>query len=291
LTAHGSIRRFYPMFSCCRGPHAGLHTLFFVTLLAALTVAFELNVACPSYAAVYTWTDEKGVVHMTDRKVEDPNKNVKEIGGGLSQPVGSGSRTERILDVMAQARSDPKFAELHKIVDEYRRSHSYSMVDYFVCIDMALELFNILKTKQYSPKVVAGTVKADTAGMEPAQMARTFDHAWVVVELSPGVHAALEGTGGFVVNEKTKNFEYYFQGLIFSNPRQAKDTDVLMRKKNESCSKAVDIVKDWKANYAGRVPDQRMVQTKGWVDAKVAECTEAQKQYEELIKKQYRTLY
>jgi hypothetical protein len=259
-------------------------------LLAVLTVASGLNVACPSHAAVYTWTDEKGVVHMTDRKVEDPNKKVTEIGDP-SLPVGSGSRKEIILNVMAQARSDPKFAELHKIVDEYRRSHTYSMVDYFVCIDMALELFNILKTKHYSPKVMAGTVKADAAGMDPAKRAMTFDHAWVVVELSPGVHAALEGTGGFVVNEKTKNFEYYFQGLIFSNPRQAKDTDVLMRKRNQNCSKAVDIVKDWNANYAGRTPDRRLVQTKGWVDAKVSECTEAHKQYEELVKKQYRTLY
>jgi hypothetical protein len=272
------------------GLRSNLPYFLIAFLFAILAMTFGPDVASPLHAAVYTWTDEKGVVHMTDRKVEDPSKNVTEIGNP-SLPVGSGSRKEIILNVMAQARNDPKFAELHKIVDEYRRSHTYSMVDYFVCIDMALELFNILKTKQYSPKVMAGNVKTDVAGMDPAKRARTFDHAWVVVELSPGVHAALEGTGGFVVNEKTKNFEYYYQGLIFSNPRQAKETDVLMRKRNESCGKAVNIVEDWNANYAGRAADQRMVQTKGWVDAKVAECTEAQKQYEELVKKQYRTLY
>ena len=274
-----------------RGSRAGLLTLLFASLFATLSLAIGLCLVRPSGAAVYTWTDEKGVVHMTDRKVEDPGKKVTEVGGGLSLPAGSGGRQERILAVMAQARNEPKFAELHKIVDEYRRSHTYSTADYFVCIDMALELSNILKTKQYSPKVMAGAAKADVAGMNPAKMARTFDHAWVVVELAPGVHAALETTGGFVVNEKTPHFEYYYQGLVFSSPRQAKDTDVLMRKRNETCGRAVDMVKDWDTNYAGRAVNQHVVETKGRVDAKVSECNEAQKQYEELIKKQYRTLY
>lgn len=261
------------------------------TVLAVAMFLLSLAYACSSQAAVYTWTDEKGVVHMTDRKVEDPGKKVTEIGGGQSLPAGSGGRRERILAVMAQARSDPKFSELHKIVDEYRRSHSYSMVDYFVCIDMALELSNILKTKQYSPKVVAGTAKTDIAGMTPLKMMETFNHAWVVVELSPGVHVALETTGGFVVDDKTPNFEYYYQGLVFSGPRQAKETDSLIKKVNENCGKAKDMIKDWNANYVGRAADQRSLETKGRVDAKVSECTEAQKQYEELIKKQYRTLY
>lgn len=241
---------------------------------------------------MYTWVDERGVVHMTDRKVEDPNKKITEIGDAPGPPLSSsGGRKGAIQAMVAAARKNQRFAELQEIAAEYRRTHSYSMADYFVCVDMAMEMYNILKTKQFSTKIVVGTIKTDIAGMEPAKVTKTLNHAWVVVELEPGVRLAIETTGGFVVDEHAQNFENYYHGLVCADPRQVKDINTLISNLNDNCNKANSLIKDWNTNYAGRAADARSAGTKGKVDAKVSECTDYQKQYEEIVKKQYRTLY
>lgn len=246
-------------------------------------------VACPAMAQVYTWTDSKGVVHMTDRKVEKPGGTVTEMTG-QTQPA-RGGRREMVQAMIVAARNHPGYPDLQKIADEYRRTHSYSTVDYFVCIDMSLEMANILKTRNYSPKVVAGDPKVDTAGLTPDKARKAYNHAWVVVELAQGVNVALETTGGFVVDEKVPNFEYYYQGLVFNDPRQAKETDGLIHRLNDNCKRANELVQNWNAAYAGRVMDQRALEVKGQMDAKMTECVTASQQYEALIKAQYRRLY
>jgi hypothetical protein len=255
-----------------------------------LLVLCGLWAAWPGLAEVYTWTDAKGVVHMSDRKEAAPGGNATEMTGVTAKPSGGG-RKEMVQAMLANARSDGRYAELQRLAAEYKSTHTYSMADYFVCVDMSLDMANILKTKNFSPKVVAGTPKSDTAGMSPEKAMTTYDHAWVVVELSPGVHVAVETTGGFVVDEKVPNFEYYYQGLVFKNPRQAKETDVLIRSVNDACSKAQELVLDWNRSWAGRVMDQRGLEAKGRMEAKMNECQGARQQYSELIKSQYKRLY
>jgi len=241
-------------------------------------------------AEVYTWKDEKGVVHMSDRKVEDPGKNVTEMTGVQGVPASAG-RKEKVQAMLANARNDGRYIELQILVTEYKRSHTYSMIDYFVCVDMSLDMANILKTRNFNTKVVAGNPKVDTAGLSPDKAMATYNHAWVVVELQPGVNVALETTGGFVVDDKVPNFEYYYQGLVFNTPRQAKDTDILIRSAQETCGKAKGLINDWNRSYAGRRLDRGGLEVKGMVEAKVAECNTAGRLYEDLIKTQYRKLY
>lgn len=258
-------------------------------LAAFLVLVFGLA-AIPAAAAVYSWVDEHGVVHMTDRKVEDSTGKVKQIGPVESAP-GQGSRRFPILKMIGAARSNPRFAELQAIAAEYHRNHSYSMADYFVCVDMALEMYNILKTKRFAPSVVAGNAKVDTSGMDPEKMMGNFDHAWVVVELEPGVRVAVETTGGFLVDDKVSGFENYYQGLVFANPRQAKETDELIHGVKDDCMKAQQLVEAWTNQFVGRPKTEAAIEAKGRVDAKVSDCLSAKNKYKELIKAQYRKLY
>jgi len=259
-------------------------------IIAGVILGLCLAAASPLGAEVYTWTDEKGVVHMTDRKIEDPGKKVKEMTG-MQGPPAQGGRKEMIQAMLANARNNPGYGELQKIAADYRRNHTYSMADYFVCIDMALEMANILKTRNFSPKVVAGTPKTDTAGLDPAKARVVYDHAWVAVELQPGTNVVIETTGGYVVDEKVPNFEYYYQGLVFRDPRQAKDTVSLIRSVQDNCKKAQELLRDWNATYVGRTVDQQALEAKGRAEAKLGECLASTNQYEELIKTQYRRLY
>ena len=259
---------------------------------AAVLLALLAFLPSPLRAEIYYWKDAKGVVHMTDRKTGDAAQTATVIDSSKAQPAGPGvERKARISSMLDGVRKKPQMAVLQQIVADYRRNHSYSTADYFVCVDMALELSNILKTKGFSPTVVAGSIKADTAGVDPAALRGVFDHAWVVVALEGGAHLALEATGGFAVEEKVPNYEYYYQGLAFESPRQAKDTDVLIRTTNDTCKAAATLVEDWNAKYAGRQMSSAGSEVKGRMDAKVAECNGSAAKYEELIKRQYRTFY
>lgn len=263
-----------------------------MSLALAALLALSCSVGRPAFAAVYTWVDERGVVHMTDRKTPDQGLNVKTLEDAPRPAVSeSAGRKEAILAELTAARDMPGFVELKKIAEEYRRTHTYSKADYFVCVDMALEMENILTTRKFTSQVVAGNVTVDTAGMDPAKLMETFNHAWVVVTLAPNVHVAVETTGGFVVDADQPNFQYYYQGLVFTSARQAKETDDLIHAVNDDCAKAKEMIQDWNRNYVGRPVDVRIVETKGRVDAKVAECNTAQQRYQDLIKKQYHTLY
>ena len=265
-------------------------------LLAALTALALGTPSRHALAAVYTWTDEKGVVHMTDRKPPDkpgqsaPTPGVKQLDATPPAPPGGG-RDKAVRDMLDKARRNTRLGEIAAIAAQYHATHTYSMLDYFVCVDMALEMANILKTRNFKPLVVAGTTKTDVSGMEPERMIRTFDHAWVVVELEPGVNVAVETTAGVVADEKIPNFERYYQGLVFENPRQAKDTDVLIRTINEDCKRVGELIEDWNRTKANRPVDQALIEHKGRIDGKVAECKEAQDKYKELIRRQFKALY
>ena len=258
-------------------------------LAAALAAGVVILAAGWGLAAVYTWKDEHGVVHMTDRDPAAPGRDV-EVTGPQAKP-GPQDRGQAVRTMLAKAQADPAYPQLQRIVAEFRQSHTYSALDYFVCVDMALDLCNILKTKGFSPKVAAGSIKTDIAGLPRDKLPGVMDHAWVVVELKPGINLALEATGGFVVDGKVANFEYYYQGLVFDNPRQAKETDALIHNAIDNCKTAQDLITDWNANYAGRPANPAIMEAKGRLDAKMAECRDYNARYQDLINKQYRTLY
>ena len=266
---------------------------FFTGLAASFALACQAFLVCaPAAAAVYSWVDGRGVVHMTDRIAGDQGGTVTTMEKDLPRPVSAGDgRRQAVLAELAAARDLPRFIELKQIVEEYRRTHSYSQADYFVCLDMALEMHNILATRKFEAQVVAGNVGVDTAGMDPARLMEVFDHAWVVVTLAPGVRVAVEATGGFVVDAGQPGFDYYYQGLVFQSPRQARQTQDLIHAVTGNCARARELIQDWNRTYVGRQPDEAMAEARGRVDAKVAECDGAQGQYRELITKGYQALY
>lgn len=256
----------------------------------ALAIGVLLSTAFQAGAAVYTWVDKNGVVHMTDRKDGAPADQVKEIGQPPAPPAEA-TRRGAILSMISAARNDPRYADLVNIAAEYKRTHSYSMTDYFICVDMSLEMANILKTKGFKPTVMAGNPKVDTSSMDPEKMMTTFNHAWVLVDLGQGGRVAVETTGGFLVDDRLQGFENYYQGIAFENPRQAKETDELIRSHNEDCKKAREMVDGWNERFAGKPVSSMALQAKGQVDAKVQDCLTATERYKELIKAQYRKFY
>jgi len=98
------------------------------------------------------------------------------------------------------------------IVKRYHETHIYSKHDFFVCSDMAIDVWNMLKAQEIDALIQIGNVKT------PAKDITDVDHAWVLAETSPGHYLALETTGGYAVWDNP----LYYKGWSFDNPREYK---------------------------------------------------------------------
>jgi len=108
------------------------------------------------------------------------------------------------------------------IVRYYHETHIYSEYDFFVCSDMALDVWNMLKTQDIKALIQVGNVD------EGAKSIAEANHAWVLAECYLGQYLALETTGGFVV----KDDPLYYRGWSFDNPREYKRFVELMKEYN-----------------------------------------------------------
>jgi tetratricopeptide (TPR) repeat protein len=103
----------------------------------------------------------------------------------------------------------------NEIVSDYHNTHTYALNDYYVCIDMANDVWDMLKTKGINAKIMVGRVD-----YVPTKITDS-NHAWVLAEVAPDQWLALETTGGYSV-DKLDN-PLYYQGYLFYNPKQTKN--------------------------------------------------------------------
>ena len=98
------------------------------------------------------------------------------------------------------------------IVKWYHETHIYSKYDFFVCSDMALDVWNMLKAQGIDALIQIGNTETGAKDITEA------DHAWVLAETSPGHYLALETTAGYAVWDNP----LYYKGWSFDNPREYK---------------------------------------------------------------------
>jgi len=100
------------------------------------------------------------------------------------------------------------------IVKWYHETHIYSKYDFFVCSDMALDVWNMLKAQGIDALIQIGNVETGAENITEA------NHAWVLAETSPGKYLALETTAGYLILREDKPL--YYEGWSFDNPREYK---------------------------------------------------------------------
>ncbi|MFC2007536.1 hypothetical protein ACFLVB_02940 [Chloroflexota bacterium] len=110
------------------------------------------------------------------------------------------------------------------IVKRYHETHTYSIKDFFVCSDMAADVWNMLQAQGIEALMQIGNIETGVADIVNA------DHAWVLAEVSPGDYLALECTGGRVVPQSENAL--YYQGWSFSSPKDIKRYQELKREWN-----------------------------------------------------------
>jgi len=111
-----------------------------------------------------------------------------------------------------------------KIVRYYYETHVYTTIDYFVCSDMASEVWNMLKAAGINSIVVVGNTHT------PISDILESNHAWVLAEVNPGQYLALETTGGRSVFAEENPL--YYKGWSFDSPAELKADNDLRQEYN-----------------------------------------------------------
>lgn len=153
----------------------------------------------------------------------------------LVASIPSGQKSAVAFTIESQENTNIRI--LRQIVEDYHKIHTYSLYDYFVCADMAQDVWNIVETQGMQALLVAGNIKNPNADW------KDYDHAWVIVETAPRQWIALETTGGFLV-EKKENPNYY-RGIFFENPKDLKTNMDLRRDHNNEIERFATIVSQY----------------------------------------------
>jgi hypothetical protein len=121
------------------------------------------------------------------------------------------------------------------IVEEYYKTHTYSEYDLFVCADMAIDVWNMVKTQGINTEIAVGNMDDPNADWTE------YNHAWVLAEVSSDTWLALETTGGYVTYD-----ENYYSGYFFDSPREFKEYLELMKEYNAQ----IDRIKELQIEYS-----------------------------------------
>ncbi len=110
---------------------------------------------------------------------------------------------------------------IEDILIDFQNTHSYTSEDGFVCIDMAISVWNELETQNITSRIVFGNVEENLSLDNLNNRLSEINHAWVLAEYDTDKWIALETTGGFLVTEQDN--ELYYKGYIFDNARLGKE--------------------------------------------------------------------
>jgi len=165
------------------------------------------------------------------------------------------------------------YAKIMMILADYKKKHTYSTEDFFVCADMVVDIWNILKTHGITSKIAVGNVERDIRlGGSDFEFIAKMNHAWILAEVKPREWIPLEATGGFIVDPNAPNHDLYVNGITFESPRQFKDFSDTRMSFYKTCREANKVVESYNTQYAGKVASQESLEQRGRALQKHEEC-------------------
>ncbi|MCE5244327.1 MAG: hypothetical protein LLF99_14150 [Desulfobacteraceae bacterium] len=294
---------------CIRKPAGGrsifLSMVFCACLIAGLVMQFNKmrtsqvenvdlptrRTACTEPAAVSSGTEHEGPAGRPEplRSVSgrhapatDPNDSLHELSSNLEALARKYER--RLSDFVIYdnqlapfswdaVRSEPNYRKIRSIVHNYRVQHTYMSNEFFVCVDMAMDVWNLLATSGIRSRIVVGNVQADIAeGNTVRRYLSTLNHAWVVAEVSPTAWIPLEITGGCVVEPSMLNYRLYNKGIAFENPKECKEFNTARTSMFDTCNESVTLQDNFNRSYAGRPVSNESIEYIGRMKQKANDC-------------------
>lgn len=199
-----------------------------------------------------------------------PDKNASEVARPLPKPP-------------------EKMQIIKAIAAKYHASHTYTMDGGFVCLDMAIDVWNQLRTYGIDAKIMGGIITQNITAWNFQKLAFDGNHAWVVATLSPTEKVAIETTEGKVFTPEMENASAYFKGIAFDTPAQIKKFEYYRHKAYETCRETKQLVKDWNENIVGKQHEQdkyeEIIARKSHIGIRSKECENSLSQMKEFESK------
>ena len=175
-----------------------------------------------------------------------------------------------------------KMQIVERIAAAFHKTHTYTLQGDFVCLDMAIDVWNQLRTYGIEATIMGGNINENITTWNYRQLARESNHAWVVAKLSPTEKVAIETTAGVIIKPGMNNASAYFKGIEFDNPGEIKRFDSLRKKANEVCRDANELIKDWNKNVAGKqLRPEEIIVKKSRIEQRKQDCESTQINLEE----------
>ena len=153
----------------------------------------------------------------------------------ITATIPAGARAS--VNISVESPADTNIRILRQIVEEYHATHTYSLPDFYVCADMAQDVWNMVETRGIQAKIAAGNIELPNADV------KDYNHAWVLAQYSPGTWIAMETTGGYLV----PNNPAYYRGIFFANPKDFKDYLDLMQDYNNEVERITNLTNNYNA--------------------------------------------
>lgn len=165
-------------------------------------------------------------------------------------------------------------SEVEAIARNYRKTHTYSMDDLFVCVEMSIDVWNQLITNGIKSYLRAGTIKDNLQAYSKfsPEYCQRIDHVWVMFQSEAGEDVPVEVTGGHVVNRSNPYYSRYLEGIDFQNPKRLRNHMEVRAKMAEACKEARHMAENYNSLYAGKPRTQKSLLEKGKVDQKLIDC-------------------
>ena len=192
-----------------------------------------------------------------------------------NKPLDSSHYYQNVLDEYEwdDIKSLPNYAGIRSILWNYHRQHTYVGNDFFVCVDMALEVWDLMRAAGIPARLMVGNAQTDiTLYPTVAKYLAAMNHAWVLVEVSPSTWIPLETTGGFIVEPSMPNFGLYNVGAMFETPKEFKEFCELRKSMFATCKDIGPMRDNFNRLYAGRAVTGETAQYTGRIEQRIDDC-------------------
>ena len=213
---------------------------------------------------------------------QTPNDSLKELSNTLERLA---DRYEQRLQVgylyhneissrqWGSIKGTPNFKKIQSILHNYRMQHTYMSNEFFICVDMAMDVWNLLATAGIKSKLIVGNVQDDIEyNNTVSKYLSNINHAWVVAEVSPSTWIPLETTGGGIIDPSMANFELYNKGILFDNPKELKEFNGSRDALFNTCNETVSMQSHFNQSYAGKPISTESIEYIGRLKQKVNDC-------------------
>jgi hypothetical protein len=194
----------------------------------------------------------EAVINKVDVDLKQKLDNISSI---LKQPLDSSYVFRNDIyhsrwDSISKTRN---YIAIRSMLYDYHMKHTYMKNNFYVCLDMAMDVWNILSTMGIRAKVMVGNAGKDISSDGTMKdYIGGMNHAWVMAEVMPSLWIPLETTGGYIVEPSMRNYHFYNKGTAFDSPRQCKDFNSNRTAMFETINEIPPMLDNFNRNYAGK---------------------------------------